>query len=99
MDLEIGLALYRTHLAEKRTALSELQFALLLVTLPLTLHAALMLLADRHEEAARALRWPPVLAAVGALALAGLILLGHGLRGLWRAERRLRATRPLEDLG
>jgi uncharacterized membrane protein YidH (DUF202 family) len=55
MDLQTTLAAYRTRLAERRTAMSQIQLGFALVTVPLTLYAGLMILAERHVAARPAL--------------------------------------------
>jgi uncharacterized membrane protein YidH (DUF202 family) len=91
-DLITRLALYRTHLAEKRTATSELQFGIVLISLPLTLHTALMLLAGRYPLAASLLRLLPLFMTVLAI---GAIFAAHASVELVRAELAIRRVRAM----
>lgn len=87
MDLQTRLALYRTRLAEKRTAIAQLQFGLLLVTLPITLHAGLMLLTERHAVVGRLDILAPLSLLLGLLLITGLAMTYIGARDLRRASR------------
>ena len=90
MDFPTLLAVYRTRLAEKRTAVSELQLGILMVTLPLTAHLTLMLLAERHAFAAKLQSLFPVFVSVFAV---GIALAVHAMWELVRAERKIRLLR------
>lgn len=87
MDSQTLLALYRTRLAEQRTALSFLQLGILLVTVPLTIHAALLLLSQQHPGAARVHTLMPLWLALGALVPVGVAL------SAWAGGRLLKAAR------
>lgn len=101
MDVQTTLALYRTRLAERRTAMSQVQLGFVLVTVPITLHAGFMMLADRHAVT------QPVLLSIPGTVLAviviagGLGLLVSGVRDLFACAAHLRALkRRIEtDLG
>lgn len=93
MDLQTTLALYRTHLAERRTAMSQVQLGFVLVTVPVTLHAGFMMLAERHAEVRSALLSLPVMA-LGMLAVvAGMGCLAFGVRDLLANAGQLRAIK------
>jgi uncharacterized membrane protein YidH (DUF202 family) len=87
MDFETKLAILRTSLAEKRTALAELQLGILLVTLPITIHTGLVLLASRHEFAARLHVLVPLWVFLGVLLVFGAGISWRALRQLRRLER------------
>lgn len=89
MDVQTLLALYRTRLAEKRAAISELQLGVLLVTLPLTLHAALMLLVESHGFTERLSMMLPLSVLFGGAVLGGAVLTLRGVRGVRRASREV----------
>ncbi|MCM2332335.1 MAG: hypothetical protein NDI82_00095 [Anaeromyxobacteraceae bacterium] len=97
MDLQTRLAIYRTLLAEQRTALSHLQLGLLLVTLPVSLHAALMLVAERHQTAGRLDVLGPMTALLGMLVVAGLYLSARAVRSWARAVRNVRRPAELDE--
>ena len=98
MDLQTMLALYRTHLAERRTALSQLQLGFVLVTVPVTLHAAFMMIADRHSLAGPALLSGTGSAASVVVLAAGLILVSAAIRDLWRCALAIRSMRSRIDI-
>lgn len=93
VDLQTRLALYRTRLAERRTAISELQLGLLMITLPLTLHAGLMILVERHALPTGVASWLPLWALLLILTLAGIALTTHAMRSLIRTAAQLAALR------
>jgi uncharacterized membrane protein YidH (DUF202 family) len=97
MDLQTQLALYRTRLAERRTAMTELQFGIVLVTLPVTVHAGLLLLGQQHAGAARLHVLLPLWALLITLLLSGVAITVHGARALWRAQRACNALRADVD--
>ena len=86
-QLQIALAAYRTRLAEQRTALSLLQFGILLVSIPLTLHGALVLFGQQHLAAARLHVLVPLWAVLGSVAAAGMLLTTYAARRLFRSSR------------
>jgi uncharacterized membrane protein YidH (DUF202 family) len=97
MDLQTQLALYRTRLAERRTAMSELQFGIVLVTLPVTVHAGLLLFEQQHARAARLHVLLPFWALLITLLLSGIVLTVHAARALWRAHRACTSLRANVD--
>ena len=98
MNLQTKLALLRTILAEKRTAHAELQFSVLLVTLPLTLHTGILLMTHQHVLAERIHLLAPFWAVLGAMLLGGLGLAVHAVRCLLRVSRRLACLTADEEL-
>ena len=97
MDMQTTLALYRTRLAERRTALSQLQLGFVLVTVPVTIHAAFMMISERHSTSG-----PALLSGVGSAAsliviVAGLVLAASATRDLLRCARAIRAMRRCVD--
>jgi uncharacterized membrane protein YidH (DUF202 family) len=85
----VRLAEQRTLLAEKRTILSELQVSILLVTLPLTLHTGVIVLASSHEIAARLHVLVPFWILLGTMVIAGLALMIHAIKGLRRVNHEI----------
>jgi uncharacterized membrane protein YidH (DUF202 family) len=97
MDLQTQLALYRTRLAERRTAMSELQFGIVLVTLPVTVHAGLLLFGQQHARAARLHVLLPFWALLVTLLLSGIVMTVYAARALWRTQRACIALRANVD--
>lgn len=92
-DDRAALAEYRTVLAEKRTLFAELQLALLLVTLPLTIHTGLTVLARWHQIVARLHIMVPFWVALAAMLSSGLFIGSRALRRLRHVNRWL-VVRP-----
>ena len=89
MDPQTQLALLRTGLAQKRTALAELQFSVLLVTLPLTVHTGIVLMTREHVLVERLHLLTPFWTMLGLMLLGGVGLAVHAVRSLLRVNRRL----------
>ncbi|MGC3996401.1 MAG: hypothetical protein QM767_02255 [Anaeromyxobacter sp.] len=83
------MAQYRTLLAQKRTELSQLQMGIVLVTIPVTIHAGVMVLADRHPLGVN-------LWAVWSVLV--LMLAGGAALITWSARELLRTQRALGRL-
>ncbi len=91
MDLQTTLALYRTRLAERRTALSQLQLGFVLVTVPITIHAAFMMIAERHALSKPAFFSFPGVALSLVMVALGIGLLVDAVRDLARCAREIRS--------
>ena len=81
---------YRTLLAEKRTLLAEGQMALLLVTVPLTIHTGLTMLATRHQIVEKLHILVPFWLVLGTLFLLGVTSGVRVIRRLRQLNRVLR---------
>lgn len=92
-QLQVALAAYRTRLAEQRTALALLQFGVVLVTVPLTIHTALVLLGQAHMGAARLHVLLPFWGLLGSLFVGGIALTAHAARRLWRVSKECAVLR------
>jgi len=90
LDERLHLARVRTALAEKRTVLSELQLSIILVTLPLTLHAGVVVLAGSHQLASRLHLLFPFWIVLLTMIVAGLLACVHAVRALVRVNGAIR---------
>lgn len=90
-DAQTRLAVLRTLLAKKRTALAELQLGIVLVTLPLTVHTGIVILSSRHEGASRlhGIGWFWIF--LGGLLAVGIAFSVHAARTLIALRRQVRA--------
>ncbi|HYS82833.1 MAG TPA: hypothetical protein VEM76_19140 [Anaeromyxobacteraceae bacterium] len=85
--------MYRTLLATKRTCLAELQFGLVFVTLPLTIHTGLLILASHHAFASRLHLILPLWLLLAVMLVCGAALSLRGLVRLVRVNRRIDGAR------
>lgn len=97
MEAQTLLALYRTRLAEQRSAISLLQFGMLLVTLPLTIHAGLSILGQQHAGAARVHILLPLWLVLTLLLVTGIAVSAWATHALIRASKSCRALRGQID--